>query len=225
MSPARPSPARPHSSEAAPPDAIASERSTMQARLPARASVFVSAFASLRAGLAGLAGLACLAALPACHAEANVKASTDDRDDDRSPPPAAAPAPVAAPPPAPTAPPTDACPLFCYVARGSVRAEVSAEESAQLRSSLEPVLGRMRSCTTADDWRRHGSPTLNLRIAPDGSLAELGVDPHHGSSTSCFDDVGRGSGAALSLPGRKVVRCAERCVREAPVRGNRRRSR
>ena len=160
----------------------------------------------------------------ACHVEGEIKASTDESR-------AAAPSdpePVTAPAPAPAAPaavPTDACPLFCYEARGSVRGEVTNEEATQLRSSLEPVLGRMRSCTTADDWRRYGSPTINLRIAPDGTLAEMGVDPHHGHSSSCFDDVGRSGNATLALPGRKVVRCAERCVRDNPRRSvnNRRR--
>ena len=163
----------------------------------------------------------------ACHAEANVKASTDDdrpvRDDPQPTAAPATPAPVTAPAP-PATPPTDACPLLCYEARGSVRGEMTAEETTQLRSALEPVLGRMRQCTTAEDWRRYGSATINLRIAPDGTLNELGVDPHHGQSSSCFDDVGRGfgSGATLSLPGRKVVRCAERCVRENPRRRNNR---
>ena len=162
-----------------------------------------------------------LLASAGCHAEASIKASTDDSPRDRSEPVTSpSPAPVTAPPPAPATPPVDACPLLCYEPRGSQRVEITADEAAQLRSSLEPVLGRMRQCTTADDWHRHGSPTINLRIAPDGTLAELGVDPHHGGQTSCFDDVGRGSGASLSLPGRKVVRCAERCVREGRGRRN-----
>ena len=163
----------------------------------------------------------------ACEAHAEVKASTDDDNPVRVTPQqttASTPAPVATVS-APSAPPGDACPLFCHEARGSFRAEMTTEEMTQLRSSLEPVLGRMRQCTSADDWRRYGSATVNLRIAPDGQLAELGVDPHHGHSNSCFDDVGRsfGAGASLSLPGRKVVRCAEHCVREnaAPRRRNR----
>lgn len=165
----------------------------------------------------------------ACHAEAKVNASTDDDNGFRNEP-ATTPAPAATTPApaqtvsAPAAPPGDACPLFCHEARGSVRAEMTAEEMTQLRTSLEPVLGRMRQCTSAEEWRRYGSAVVNLRIAPDGQLAELGVDPHHGHFNSCFDDVGRssGAGASLSLPGRKVVRCAERCVRETPRRRNNR---
>lgn len=138
-----------------------------------------------------------------------------------TPPPPAVPA--TAPPAqvtaaAPSAPPQDACPITCFEARGSERATMTPEEQTHLRSALEPVLGRMRSCTSPEDWRRFGSPTINLRIAADGTLAELGVDPHHGSASSCFDQAGQGATATLALPGRKVVRCAERCVRETPQR-------
>ncbi len=149
-----------------------------------------------------------------CQAEVNVKASTSDSNE--SPPPAAPAAPAASPPPAPvaSAPPADACPLFCYEARGSVRAELTAEEMTQLRAGLEPVLGRMRACTSSGDFRKHGSPMLNLRIAPDGTLADLGVDPEHGLESTCFESASREGSASIALPGRKVVRCAERCVRE-----------
>jgi hypothetical protein len=140
-----------------------------------------------------------------------------------SAPPAATPAPAPVAAPAPTAPPADACPLTCFEARGSQRADVSAEEQTQLRSALEPVLFQMRGCTSPEDWRRHGSPVINLRIAPDGTLAELGVDPHHGHDGGCFDQAGRSANVSVALPGRKVVRCAERCVRETPRRRNRRR--
>jgi hypothetical protein len=97
---------------------------------------------------------------------------------------------------------------------------MTAEETTQLRSSLEPILGRMRQCTTAEEWRRYGSAVINLRIAPDGTLNELGVDPHHGHSNSCMDDVGRGGAASVNLPGHKVVRCHERCVRDNSRRRN-----
>ncbi len=168
--------------------------------------------------------LALVALLSACHVEAKVNASTDDgraeAHEDSTPAPASAP--VTAAPAAPSAPPADACPLSCYEARGSERAEMTAEELTQLRTALEPTIGRMRSCASAEEWRRHGSATVNLRIAPDGTLSEIGVDPHHNQGSSCFDDAGRGASATVSLPGRKVVRCAERCVREAPRRGGRR---
>ncbi|MDB4933261.1 MAG: hypothetical protein JWP87_233 [Labilithrix sp.] len=163
---------------------------------------------------------------PACHAEASVKASTNDqaRGDDTETASAPAPAPVApaaaAAPAAPSTPPADACPLTCFEARGSERVDLTNEEVTQLRSALEPVIGRMRSCSSAEEWRRYGSAVVNLRIAPDGTLAELGVDPHHGREAQCFDDAGRGASPSLSLPGRKVVRCAEHCVREAPRRGS-----
>jgi hypothetical protein len=134
----------------------------------------------------------------------------------------AAPAP-AAPPVVAVAAPADACPLSCFEARGSERANVTAEEQAQLRTALEPVIGRMRSCTSPEEWRRRGSPVINLRLAPDGTLSDLGVDPHHSHESRCVDESGR-SGVSVSLPGRKVVRCSERCVRETPRRrGNRRR--
>jgi hypothetical protein len=183
--------------------------------------------------LRACASILVLAALPAlasaCHAEANVKASTNDvngeADDTTSltpAPPAAQTQTSAAAPAAPSTPPADACPLTCYEARGSERVNVTNEELTQLRSALEPVISRMRGCASPEEWRRFGSAVVNLRIAPDGTLAELGVDPHHGRESQCFDDAGRGASPSLALPGRKVVRCAERCVREAPRRGGRR---
>jgi len=176
-----------------------------------------------------LALLAGVALVGGCHAEAHVKASTSEEPkSDFSEPATAAPAQpqttaAAAPPPsAPSTPPADACPLTCYEARGSEAIDLRSEEVAQLRSALEPVIGRMRQCVAPEEWRRHGSATVNLRIAPDGTLSELGVDPGHGSQSSCFDDVGRGASASVSLPGHKVVRCAERCVHEsAKARGRR----
>jgi hypothetical protein len=176
---------------------------------------------SLVADLARVAAVALLVA--GCHAEAHVKASTSEEPHaDVSEPSTPAPAEpqttaAAAPPPSePSAPPADACPLHCYEARGSEVIDLRSEEIAQLRSALEPVIGRMRRCVAPEEWRRFGSATVNLRIAPDGTLSELGVDPGHGSQSSCFDDVGRGASASVSLPGHKVVRCAERCVRETP---------
>lgn len=162
-----------------------------------------------------------------CHAEASIKASTSEEPkSDVSEPQApaqpqttAATAPVAS---EPSAPPADACPLHCYEARGSETIDLRGEEITQLRSALEPVIGRMRQCVAPEEWRRHGSATVNLRIAPDGTLSELGVDPGHGSESSCFDDVGRGASASVSLPGHKVVRCSERCVSENPRRGRHR---
>ncbi len=186
----------------------------------------LSPFALLPVGaLVGLVGL-----VAGCHAEAHVKASTSDEPkSDFSEPATTAPAQpqttaAAAPPPpsAPSTPPADACPLTCYEARGSEAVDLRSEEVTQLRSALEPVIGRMRQCVAPEEWRRHGSATVNLRIAPDGTLSELGVDPGHGSQSSCFDDVGRGASASVSLPGHKVVRCAERCVHEsAKARGRR----
>ncbi len=112
---------------------------------------------------------------------------------------------------APTAPPAEACPLHCYEARGSEKAALSAEEVASLRTSLEPVLGRMRACTTPEDWRRRGSPFVNVRVASDGTLGELGVDPQTDTATSCAAAAARGTTPTIHLPGRKVIRCTERC--------------
>ena len=165
----------------------------------------------------------------ACHVEGKVKTGSDESRSDSNDAPmtvsaapssAPAPAPVAAA--APAAPPADACPVTCFEARGGQRADVTAEEQTQLRSALEPVLSQMRSCTSADDWRRHGSPVINLRIAPDGTLADLGVDPHHGQDGGCFDHAGHSANVSVALPGRKVVRCAERCVRERAAPRSRR---
>lgn len=176
--------------------------------------------------VASLAVVLCALCAAGCEGNVKVKASTDDSNErsenvtTTAPAPAAVqPAPAAAP--VTSAPPADACPLVCYEARGSVRAELTPEEVAQLRSALEPVLGPMRTCA-ADDFRRHGSPMLNLRIAPDGTLADMGVDPEHGREGTCFDNASRSGSASISLPGRKVVRCAERCVRENRVATGRR---
>lgn len=159
-----------------------------------------------------------------CHAEASIKASTSDEPRaEASETTPAQPQTTAAAAPAPAAPPpADACPLHCYEARGSEAIELRSEEITQLRSALEPVIGRMRQCVPPEDWRRHGSATVNLRIAPDGTLAELGIDPGRDSQSSCFEDVGRGASASVSLPGHKVVRCTERCVSDTPRRGRHR---
>jgi hypothetical protein len=168
----------------------------------------------------------------ACQVQGSVKGSANANESrsEQNETTTVAPAPAPAPAPAaPVAPPADACPLTCFEARGSERASMTTEEQTQLRSALEPVLGRMRSCTSGGDFRRHGSPVINLRIAPDGTLSDLGVDPHHGRDFGCLDESARGANVSVSLPGRKVVRCAERCVqtretRETPPRrGNRRR--
>jgi hypothetical protein len=190
----------------------------------------VRGFAGLSVFVAPLVVALAVGALSACHAEAKINASTDEsrpeREESSAPEVPSAPTPVTAAPAAPSKPPADACPLSCYEARGPVRAELTAEELTQLRTALEPTMSRMRSCASAEEWRRYGSATVNLRIAPDGTLSELGVDPHHGHESACFDDAGRGATATVSLPGRKVVRCAERCVREAPQgRGRGRRAR
>ena len=175
--------------------------------------------ASSTLSLPALVALFALAA--GCHAEAHVKASTSEEPkSDFSEQATTAPSQpqttaAATPPPSePSTPPADACPLTCYEARGSEAIDLKSEEITQLRSALEPVIGRMRQCVAPEEWRRYGSATVNLRIAPDGTLSELGVDPGHGSQSSCFDDVGRGASASVSLPGHKVVRCAERCVHE-----------
>jgi hypothetical protein len=175
--------------------------------------------------------LTLISVIGACHVEAHVKGAEAEADSEEtmtvSAPPRAAATPAATP--RETAaivvtPSTSACPLTCFEARGSERANVTAEEQTQLRTALEPVVSRMRGCSSAEEWSRYGSPVINLRIAPDGTLADLGVDPHHRRESSCFDDAGRGASVSLALPGRTVVRCAERCVdptQRARARGRR----
>ena len=162
--------------------------------------------------------VAALSLCAACHVEGEIKASGDTNDRrNESPEPVAsspAPAPVVAAAPAPR---TDACPVTCFEPQGSMRVAVTNEELTQLRSALDPMLSRMHACTTDDDWRRRGSPVINLRIAPDGTLSEVGIDPHHGLASSCFEEAGRSSSPSLSLPERKIVRCVERCGRELRI--------
>ena len=162
----------------------------------------------------------------ACHAEGgNLNASfvaagsgAESRSENQSsttttgPSQADAPPATSAAPPAPTAPPTDACPLVCYEARGPVSAPLTVEETAQLRTALEPLMSRLRTCAGSDGFRRHLTPFVQLRIAPDGTLAEHGVDPVHDFQTSCFQDASRSTSLSVSLPTPKAVRCAERCV-------------
>ncbi len=175
--------------------------------------------------IASLSAFALLVLGTACHVEAKVKAGGDTDSEPMTasappPAPAAMTAPVVAA--APSSPPADACPITCFAARGAQRVDVTAEEQTQLRSALEPVLSQMRGCSSPEGWRRHGSPVINLRIAPDGTLADFGVAPDHGQDNGCFEQAGRSANVSVALPGRKVVRCAERCVREAPIARGRR---
>ena len=131
------------------------------------------------------------------------------------PTPARTPAPAQTEAPAtPSAPPADACPLTCYVASGADHFAVSDQEASSIRSALEPTLAGMRACTAPDSWRRHGSPVLHLRVAADGVVNEVDVDPHHryDNERACMDNAAR-TGVALSLPGRFAVRCSEHCAR------------
>jgi hypothetical protein len=159
--------------------------------------------------------------LLACQASAKVNTSASASMSDEAAPTAeneateAKPAP-ASPPAAAQPAPAAACPLTCYEARGPTRSTLSPEEDKQLRDALEPILGRMRSCTGPDEWRRYGSPTLNLRIAPDGTLTDIGFDSSTSGTSMCISEAEHGATATLSLPGRKVVRCTERCA--APPR-------
>ena len=160
--------------------------------------------------------VASLSLCAACQVEGSVKTSADVNEPrEAAEPVTAAPA---TPPVAAVAPRTDACPVTCFEPQGSMRVAVTNEELTQLRGALDPMLSRMHACTSDDEWRRRGSPVINLRIAPDGTLSEVGVDPHHGLGSSCFEEAGRSSIPTLSLPERKIVRCVERCVH---VRDNR----
>lgn len=188
-----------------------------------------------------LAAIAASAATSACRVDGNIKAGAsahESRAEETSSVSISAPSTPPPPPPSsgasgatttgpapttasPAAPPADACPLTCFEARGSERATLTSEEHAQIRSALAPTLARMRACTSPDDWRRRGSPVINLRVAPDGSLVRLGVDPHHDRESACMEDAANEVTLSVALPGRKVVRCVERCEREAPKRAPR----
>lgn len=180
-----------------------------------------------------------VAIVGACHVNAEVKGSMNASEShasheetvtsspSRAPaaPPAERPPSAETTTPAPAPPPASACPLSCYVASGGDRVAVTDQELGQIRSGLEPALGRMRSCTGAESWRRHGSPTVHLRVAPDGSVSRVDVDPHHvyEREAGCMESIA-GQPAAVSLPGRTTVRCVERCEpprREKP-RGEKR---
>jgi hypothetical protein len=185
-----------------------------------------------RLALVALFPLVPLVALPAaCHVDAHVKAqaSVETRNEPSTTTEATTEA-TTAPPPEParttsaqaSTPPADACPLLCHEARGAEQANLTDGELAQLRTALEPLLGRLRQCVSPEEWRRHGSPTMTLRLAPDGTLAELGLDPDQASQSLCFEQTGQGASASVTLPRRKVVRCHERCGPEAkPQRGRR----
>jgi hypothetical protein len=182
---------------------------------------------TLRGSLLALAVLSPL--VVACHVDAKVNASASAGDSRIEPSMTETTTATPPPPPAPTqtqaavtsAPPADACPLSCYEARGADKAPLTDEENAQLRSALEPIVSRMRQCVTPEEWRRHGSPMMNLRLAPDGTLADFGLDPDEARQSLCIENAGRGASASVTLPNRKVVRCRERCVREAAARTRR----
>jgi hypothetical protein len=175
-----------------------------------------------------LGGLGLSVAACQASASAHVSASGEAQGNaEASGETSSAPAPAASapadPPPAPASTPADACPLHCYVASGAYRTDVSADELAQIKSAVEPVLSRMRACIAADAWRAHGSPTLHLRVGPDGAVHDVDVDPHHAYDyeRGCIDGAANGSSLNLALPGRKAVRCVERC--QAVARTRRRR--
>jgi hypothetical protein len=179
------------------------------------------------ANLPGLAALTLVVVTSGCRVSAEAKASTSgeanasaNAESTESTP---APATETAAEPAPPAPPEStagACPITCYAAQGARAVSVTPEEETQLRGALAPVFGRMRGCTEGRGFSgRLGSPTVNLRIASDGSVSEIGVDPHHGWAQQCMADTARGSGLQLALPGRHDVRCREQCPRpERPAR-------
>ncbi len=188
---------------------------------------------------ATLALFAVLAVTAACQVNGEVKtggssgtsasASVEGNDtfSASEPPPVTASAPAQTQAPvANAAPPADACPLSCYVASGADHFAVSDQEAASIRSALEPTLAGMRACTTPDSWRRHGSPMLHLRVAADGAVNEVDVDPHHRYEyeRACMDNAAR-TGVTLSLPGRFAVRCSEHCARPQTVTQQRRRRR
>lgn len=197
---------------------------------------------SMRAPIVLFASIALVGAAPACQVNGEVKtggssgtsasASVEGNDtfSASEPPPAPTPAPTQtqtqAAPETPTAPPADACPLSCYVASGADHFAVSDAEASSIRSALEPTLAGMRACTTPDAWRRHGSPVLHLRVAADGVVSEVDVDPHHRYEyeRACMDNAAR-TNVTLSLPGRFAVRCSEHCARPTTTPQQRRRRR
>ena len=170
--------------------------------------------------LAGLAPLVCVVATSGCRVSAEAKASTSGEANasanaettETTPAPASTTETAPEPAPAPAETTAGACPITCYAAQGARAVSVSPEEETQLRAALGPVFGRMRGCTEGRGFTgRLGSPTVNLRIAPDGSLSEIGVDPHHGWAQQCMADTAHGSSPQISLPGRHDIRCREQC--------------
>jgi hypothetical protein len=197
------------------------------------------------AGAAAILGaISTIMLCSACQVEgnANVKASGSANESSASveenvtstPPPADSTAPA----PAPAPPTTAQCPLSCYEAQGPTRVLVREEEQTQLRTALDPVLERIHACGGSSDdsggggggyrgRRRDSSPTIHLRIAPDGTLADLGIDPSQGGDANCLQSAARGVNPTISLPGRKAIRCVERCAHtnqagDQPRRRNRR---
>jgi hypothetical protein len=145
-------------------------------------------------------------------AGADVSTKENPPEPPAEPPPASPqPAQTAAPAPTQAAPVASACPLTCYVAAGASRLAVTDQELEGLKGALGPMLGTMRGCVSPEAWRRRGSPVLNIRVAPDGKIAEVGVDPHHDhDGDGCFANAAQSTPNA-SFPGRTTIRCAERC--------------
>ncbi|AKV04680.1 hypothetical protein AKJ09_11343 [Labilithrix luteola] len=193
-------------------------------------------------GLAGVAVLATSVLTVGCAVHGKVKTSASANESQAStdsdidgafsgappastgtvasrPAPAPEPSSTAVAAAAPSPPPADACPLSCYEASGATRMLLTAEETAQVRTALEPALSRMRTCESADAWKRHGSPMMHLRLDSNGKLSEFDVDPSRGD-TGCFDSAASSSNISVTLPGRTTVRCAERCEHESARRSS-----
>ncbi len=173
--------------------------------------------------LLGLVALGCQASANASvntSGEAKGDMSVNGTGDESSP----APAESAAPTPDPA--PATACPISCWEAMGPVINHLTEAEAQAASAAVSPVVAKMRGCGSTDDFRRFGSPIVHLRIAPDGQIAEVDVDPHHGhytaGSTGCYTNAARDGQVTGSFPGRKVIRCREQCPHEKGTAGPRR---
>ena len=59
---------------------------------------------------------------------------------------------------------------------------------------------------------------INLRIAPDGTLSDLGVDPHHGQDGGCFDHAGQSANVSVALANTAISRTPASRARSSPSR-------
>jgi hypothetical protein len=170
----------------------------------------------VKCGLLGILVVLVVACQASASASAKVNTGDKEKTNEPEPEPATSAAPAATPAAPDAPPPATECPITCVEAAGPVTLALTQAEATAANATVAPILGKMRTCSSPEEWRRFGSPIVHLRIAADGAIAEVDVDPHHGhrGSSGCYSDAAHDAKLSGSFPGRKTLRCRERCAPE-----------